>query len=190
MPTTTAVPRAVLRVSNGTTGLSDAVPGEVTRVVVVGAGISGLVAARALRLAGVDVVVVEARHRIGGRTHTVDVAGTPVDLGAAWVHDGVDAPTLPYLDAIGIEVLPARITDMYAGAAVIDRKNGSYPDDAAGTELEVAIGAFVDNAQALADTDANLSLADAIEQILPHERSAVRATLGRFLSSFDGADAD
>ena len=135
-------------------------------------------------------MVVEARHRIGGRTHTVDVAGTPVDLGAAWVHDGVDAPTLPYLDAIGIEVLPARITDMYAGAAVIDRKNGSYPDDAAGTELEVAIGAFVDNAQALADSDANLSLADAIEQILPHERSAVRATFGRFLSSFDGADAD
>ena len=188
--TAAAVPRAVLRVSNGTTGLSDAVPGEVTRVVVVGAGISGLVAARALRLAGVDVVVVEARDRIGGRTHTVDVAGTPVDLGAAWVHDGVGAPTLPYLRAIGVEVLPARITDMYAGAAVIDRQNGSYPDDAAGTELEVVIGAFIDNAQSLADSDANLSLAEAIAQILPHERAAVRATLGRFLSSFDGADAD
>jgi monoamine oxidase len=182
----------VLRVSDGATGLSDAVPGEVTRVVVVGAGISGLVAARALRLAGVDVVVVEARDRIGGRTHTVDVAGTPVDLGAAWVHDGVGAPTLPYLEAIGVEVLPARITDLYAGAAVIDVESGSYPDDAAGAELEVALGAFIDIAQALADTDtgAILSLADAIEQVLPDERAAVRATLGRFLSSFDGADAD
>ena len=183
-------PRVVLRVSDGTTALPDAVPGEVTRVVVIGAGISGLVAARALRLAGIDVVIVEARDRIGGRTHTVDVAGTPVDLGAAWIHDGVGAPTLAYLDAIGVEVLPARISDMYDGAAVIDRENGLYPDDAAGSTLEAAIGAFIGDAQALADTDANLSLADAIEQILPDERAAVRATLGRFLSSYDGADAD
>ena len=188
--TEAAGPRAVLRVSDGTTALSDAVPGEVTRVVVIGAGISGLVAARALRLAGAEVVIVEARDRIGGRTHTVDVGGTPVDLGAAWVHDGVGAPTLPYLDAIGVEVLPARITDMYDGAAVLDRENGSYPDEAAGATLETAIGAFIGNAPALADTGANLSLAEAIEQILPDERAAVRATLGRFLSSYDGADAD
>jgi monoamine oxidase len=182
----------LLRVNDGTTGLPDAVPGEVTRVVVVGAGISGLVAGRALQFAGVDVVIVEARDRIGGRIHTVDVAGTPVDLGAAWVHDGVGAPTLPYIDALGGAVMPARITDMYAGAAVIDRQNSSYPDDTAGAALEVALGAFIDNAQALAGTDtgASLSLADAIDQILPNERPAVRATLGRFLSSFDGADAD
>jgi monoamine oxidase len=182
----------LLRVNDGTTGLPDAVPGEVTRVVVVGAGISGLVAGRALQFAGVDVVIVEARDRIGGRIHTVDVAGTPVDLGAAWVHDGVGAPTLPYIDALGGAVMPARITDMYAGAAVIDRQNSSYPDDTAAAALEVALGAFIDNAQALTGTDtgASLSLADAIDQILPNERPAVRATLGRFLSSFDGADAD
>jgi monoamine oxidase len=115
-----------------------------------------------------------------------------VDLGAAWVHDGVGAPTLPYIDALGGAVMPARITDMYAGAAVIDRQNSSYPDDTAAAALEVALGAFIDNAQALTGTDtgASLSLADAIDQILPNERPAVRATLGRFLSSFDGADAD
>lgn len=180
----------MLRVDDGSAELPDAVAGDVTRVVVVGAGVSGLVAARALVLAGVDVVVVEARDRIGGRVHTVDVGGAPVDLGAAWVHDGVGSPTLPYLEAIGVGVLPARITDMYEGAAVVDRERGSYPDAAARATLQTAIGAFIERAPALGDADPTLSLADAIERILPDERPAIRATLGRFLSSYDGADAD
>lgn len=60
------------------------------RVIVVGAGIAGLAAARALAERGQDVVVLEARDRIGGRIwtsrHWPDV---PVDLGASWIH-GVD----------------------------------------------------------------------------------------------------
>ncbi|MRH29142.1 NAD(P)-binding protein [Microbacterium sp. SYP-A9085] len=68
----------------------DAVPapadGAPERVVVVGAGIAGLTAANALRTAGVDCVVVEARDRIGGRLHTVDVDGHAADLGGSWVH--------------------------------------------------------------------------------------------------------
>ncbi len=58
----------------------------VGRVVVVGAGISGIAAARTLHDAGVDCLIVEARDRIGGRLHTVDLAGTPVDLGGSWIH--------------------------------------------------------------------------------------------------------
>jgi monoamine oxidase len=54
-------------------------------VVVIGAGLAGLTAARALRDAGVDVVVHEARDRVGGRTLTQDVRGAAVDLGAQWI---------------------------------------------------------------------------------------------------------
>jgi monoamine oxidase len=52
------------------------------RVAVVGAGLAGLVAARTLVEHGVEVVVIEARDRIGGRCWTKD----GVDLGAHWIH--------------------------------------------------------------------------------------------------------
>ncbi len=59
-------------------------------VVVVGAGLSGLVAARALADAGRDVVVLEARDRVGGRTLTRRIAGCDVDVGGQWMSAGQD----------------------------------------------------------------------------------------------------
>jgi monoamine oxidase len=55
-------------------------------VVVVGAGASGLTAARVLTQAGLSVVVLEARDRVGGRLlKKSTISGGWVDLGAQWV---------------------------------------------------------------------------------------------------------
>jgi putrescine oxidase len=53
--------------------------------VVIGAGIAGLTAAWRLQQAGLDVVVLEARDRVGGRLHTVDVDGARFELGGQWI---------------------------------------------------------------------------------------------------------
>ena len=69
----------------------DRKPTETKKVVVIGAGAAGLGAARWLcenDLSGIlEVSVLEARNRIGGRVYTDTDYDVPVDLGASWLHD-------------------------------------------------------------------------------------------------------
>ena len=62
-------------------------------VIVIGAGISGLAAARVLTEEGYSVIVVEARERVGGRVWTdYSWPGIPLDMGASWIHGSQDNP--------------------------------------------------------------------------------------------------
>src|ERR1700754_4927116 len=55
-------------------------------VVVIGAGFAGLIAARELGRAGLGVLVLEARDRVGGRAWTDRRLGRDLELGGTWVH--------------------------------------------------------------------------------------------------------
>src|SRR5882757_4736409 len=79
--------------------------GAMTDVVVVGAGFAGLSTARALTRLGHDVVVLEGRDRVGGRSYTTTIADVPVDLGATFVGP-TQTEVLKLAAELGCETVP------------------------------------------------------------------------------------
>ena len=55
-------------------------------VIVIGAGISGLAAAKKLKDKGFNVIILEAQEKIGGRIRTDRSLGIAFDEGASWIH--------------------------------------------------------------------------------------------------------
>lgn len=74
-------------------------------VCVVGAGFAGLTTARELDRLGYDVVVLDGRNRVGGRSATATLAGVPVDLGATFVGPTQDA-VLELAAELGLPTVP------------------------------------------------------------------------------------
>ena len=73
------------------------------QVVIIGAGVAGLTAARELSAAGARVLVLEARDRLGGRVMTHHTADGPVELGAEFVH-GAFPETLAVVQEGGLRL--------------------------------------------------------------------------------------
>ena len=72
------------------------------KIIVIGAGMAGIMAAKTLQDAGETVTLLEARDRVGGRTHTDHSLGTAVDLGAAWIHGPHGNPLTPIARDLGV----------------------------------------------------------------------------------------
>ena len=79
-----------------------------SEVIVIGAGFAGLSAALALKEAGIDTIVLEARNRVGGRVKTAYLPdGTQIDLGGQWI-----GPTQDHMYRLAkkykVEVFPSQ----------------------------------------------------------------------------------
>ncbi len=75
----------------------------------VGAGFAGLAAALDLLDAGLDVTVVEARERVGGRVHSVELDnGEVAELGAEWIFSD-DETLLATIDRLGLTACEAKV---------------------------------------------------------------------------------
>ncbi|MEE1784931.1 NAD(P)/FAD-dependent oxidoreductase [Streptomyces sp. SP17BM10] len=94
------------------------------KVIVVGAGISGLAAARHLADKGHDVSVLEARDRIGGRVWTSRKwSGVPLDLGASWIHGIDENPITDLAEKAGARTVvtdPESSSDYLAGGQKVE----------------------------------------------------------------------
>ena len=154
-----------ISIDDGTSGIPREITGPVGRVLVIGAGIAGLTVANALAHASVECVVLEAGSRIGGRLHTVDLAGSPVDLGGSWVHEPIGNPIARFAQAAGI---PSRPGNPLPTLTAFDCATGlrlSHADVEASLDAEVE--AFT---EALDDLRVRLgpgaSAADGMEEFL------------------------
>lgn len=88
-------------------------PPDTRSVLVVGAGMAGLSAARSLADAGWPVRIVEARDRVGGRIRTDRDWGAPLEMGASWIHGTADNPLMELAQRAQAELVP---TDYYGWA--------------------------------------------------------------------------
>ena len=116
-------------------------------VVIVGAGLAGLTAARELERSGAAVLVIEAQDRVGGRTMAGRVAGTTVEMGGQWIGPGQRRISALAGD-LGAETfpthLPGRTVFCEGGRRSEYEEDGEIPfsDPAALREVEEAFGAL------------------------------------------------
>lgn len=128
-----------------------------SRIAIIGAGLAGLSAARDLKQRGADVIIVEARDRIGGRIWTSRAwPDMPMDMGASWIHGVKGNPLTALADEAGAK----RIATSYDSTIAYDANGAQIETEGATAKAEAALR----KARAAAENaERDLSLAAAVQ---------------------------
>lgn len=131
-------------------------PSEID-IAIIGAGAAGIAAARTLEGAGLSILILEARDRLGGRAHTITMPGDiPFDLGCGWLHSADKNAFVAIGEKLGFEIdrtrPPWREQSFDKGFAKPLRD-----------EFVAALDAFYDRAEEAAQADRDSAASDYLE---------------------------
>jgi monoamine oxidase len=128
------------------------------RILVIGAGLAGLAVSRELMRAGHQVVVLEARNRIGGRIWTSNKwPDLPLDLGATWIHGVTDNPITHLANQLGAK----RLVTSYE-RTVIYNTNGQLLSEAEEAQLDNIRKEMFGRLRKVQDSDIDTSVRQAV----------------------------
>lgn len=161
-------------------------------VLIIGAGMAGIAAARELHDAGYQVTVLEGRDRLGGRLWSSRRwADSPVDLGASWIHGETDNPLTDLAD----QIQAPRIATNADEWPLYDPTGRALPDSAWDQieawyeDLEAAVAAAQD-----LDWDSSIAAAIAAEMepesLSPRDRQRFDFAVNSLLEQDWATDVD
>ena len=162
------------------------------RIIVIGAGIAGITAAKKLQAQGYRVIILEGRDRIGGRIWTDNSLGSPLDLGAAWIHTVDGNPISPLVKQFGIQTVISDLKSQWNYKGV--KQLLSESDELL---ISRAFQLFIDRVNKLkkgSSSSQQITLADIAQQIIESEEltgvtlKGFRATLFSTIESEVGDD--
>lgn len=164
---------------------------ESKKVLILGAGMSGLSAAAVLKAQGFTPLVLEARDRVGGRTWTsTDWEGVPLDLGASWIHGADKNPLTDLAQKIGAQTvatdLESSTSYQWSGGQISDDLDASLQTWA--DEVEQALATYQEQGN-----QADRSIRQVIDEMLEvanlstDERAYVDAALNEMEQEYSGS---
>lgn len=140
-------------------------------VIIIGAGVAGLAAASALQHQHYNILVLEARDRIGGRVWSVNPWGPALDLGASWIHGIKNNPVGQIMRKASVKMIPTSYSSdndklKLADMAFYDDHGNKIPQTEIKATIPLVIN-FIDYIDGLADK--NISLDTAMQRYAEKE---------------------